>query len=245
LYSQTITLKFIIMRDFISIGDGIELVDGSIVDLQERHYFKKDEIKNTSSKIIEYKTIDNNGLERFWVATKDAELLSDDERHEILDYCLGINNYDSDEIVNYKDLFLHSKFIKEIDNSEKLAKELALLTLLISNEDLFNLSKIDAFDKDYAVAKFFIKVFGLDNSQWDNFCYESYVSAFANRQVNSRRLRESFNYFYEVDINNSKYSDNELNVLFDLLIENKNDEKYIFEKELRAYEMDRNVNSKF
>ena len=93
--------------NFECIHDEIELVTGGVVSLYERHYFIGKE------KTIEYKTIDRNGNERHWVATKDPEKLTDDERRRVLDYCLGV--YHEDEIVNYTDLFLQGEFIKEIN----------------------------------------------------------------------------------------------------------------------------------
>ncbi len=77
------------------------------VDLFERHYFRDGE------KVVEYKTVRaSDGQTRYWVATKDPEDLTDEERHRVLRYCLS--SFNDDEIVNYKDLFIQSEFIKEV-----------------------------------------------------------------------------------------------------------------------------------
>ena len=91
------------MTKFEQINDSIELSDGRLVDLYERHWFDGDEKK------IEYKTIDEDGKSDYYVATKDPENLTKEERHEVLDYCLA--TFDDDEGVNYSDLFIHGKFI--------------------------------------------------------------------------------------------------------------------------------------
>ena len=85
----------------------IELADQptGAVSLYERHYF----INKT--KVVQYRTEDENGSHRYWEATRDPETLTNEERHKILEYCLS--SFDDDEIVNYHDLFLHGEFIKE------------------------------------------------------------------------------------------------------------------------------------
>lgn len=86
------------------LSDSVELADRRTVTLMERHYFNDDQ------KIIEYATIDENGNTDYWVATKDPEKLSREERHRVLNYSLS--SFDDDEIVNYLDLFLQGEFIE-------------------------------------------------------------------------------------------------------------------------------------
>lgn len=97
-------MEYEILSDQVELNDEKE---GTVV-LSERHYFKD------GKKIIEYKTEGEDGNIRHWEAIKDPELLTDEERHEILDYALGKGGYQADEIVNYYDLFMHSKFVVEI-----------------------------------------------------------------------------------------------------------------------------------
>ena len=68
--------------------------------------------KNTSES-VEYITENLEGKLRFFKSTVHPENLTDEQRHDILNYCLS--SFDKDEIVNYNDLFLHFGFIEEVE----------------------------------------------------------------------------------------------------------------------------------
>jgi len=97
-------MEYTILSTEIELSDELE----GVVSLFEKHNFVG------GVKEVKYYTLNDKGVKRFWEATKDPEALTEDERHRILDYCLGKGGYDSNEIVNYHDLFLQSEFIKEI-----------------------------------------------------------------------------------------------------------------------------------
>jgi hypothetical protein len=95
-------------KQFKLINTDIELFNtGKTVDLYEQHHFED------GKKVVKYMTEDLDGNRRYFEATRDPELLRDEERNAILDYCIG--EHHDDEIVNYSDLFLHGEFIKEIN----------------------------------------------------------------------------------------------------------------------------------
>ena len=95
------------MEEFEILSDCVELrPNGEEAVLYERHYFKE------GSKVIEYYSKDSTGAIRNYVATKDPEKLTVEERHRVLDYTLP--KHDEDEIVNYLDLFLQGEFIEEL-----------------------------------------------------------------------------------------------------------------------------------
>jgi hypothetical protein len=94
------------MKDFELIRTDVELFDtDTTADLYERHYFED------GKKVVKYITEDLSGNKRYFEATKDPELLTDEERRRVLEYCLG--SFEHDEIVNYIDLFLQGEFIRE------------------------------------------------------------------------------------------------------------------------------------
>lgn len=96
--------------DYNILGTDIELIDSDdSVTLSERHYFNENK-----QMVIEYQTEDSKGNVRQFMATKTPENLSPDERYKVLDYCLGLGNYDDNEIVTSLDLFLQFELIKEI-----------------------------------------------------------------------------------------------------------------------------------
>lgn len=77
-------------------------------EVESKLYVNWDENK------VFYITTDLNGENhQYFESTKHPENLTNEERFRVLDYCLGNNNYDKDEIVNYNDLFLQSEFIKQ------------------------------------------------------------------------------------------------------------------------------------
>lgn len=67
---------------------------------------------NWDNNQVRYITTDqDNTNHKCFVLTKHPEKLTDEERHRVLEYCLG--TFEKDEIVNYNDLFLQSEFIEE------------------------------------------------------------------------------------------------------------------------------------
>lgn len=53
----------------------------------------------------------SGGNHRYFESIVHPENLSREQRHRVLNYCLGA--FHEDEIVNYNDLFLQGEFIKE------------------------------------------------------------------------------------------------------------------------------------
>ena len=77
-----------------------------------------------NNKTVKYITTDKDGSDHhYFESTKHPEKLTEEERHRVLEYCLG--KFYKDEIVNYRDLFLQGEFIKEsnIPKNYKLTKE--------------------------------------------------------------------------------------------------------------------------
>ena len=61
---------------------------------------------------VRYITTDLNGNNhQYFKSVKHPQHLTEDERHRVLRYCLS--TFNSDEIVNYNDLFLQNEFIVE------------------------------------------------------------------------------------------------------------------------------------
>lgn len=96
------------MKTYNLLATDVETSTSDSVSVYERHGFENSEF------YLEYLTTDNQtGEQKYYTSTVNPETLTDDQRHEILDYCLGVRMYDKDEIVNYLDLFLHGGYIKE------------------------------------------------------------------------------------------------------------------------------------
>lgn len=99
-------------RDWYLLSTDIETKESDSVHVWEKHGFN---IKGEYYLIFithDYKT----EATKVYEATVDPEKMTDVQRKEVLDYTLGSGNYEDDEIVNYLDLFLHRRYLKEVEN---------------------------------------------------------------------------------------------------------------------------------
>src|SRR5690606_7195220 len=99
------------MKTFELIATGIETPESNSVKVYERHGFDEN-----GDFYLEYMTVDDlSGEKTYYISEINPEKLTDDQRFEILDYCLGEGSYHRDEIVNYLDLFITGKYLRKIN----------------------------------------------------------------------------------------------------------------------------------
>jgi len=68
---------------------------------------------NSDTKTIRYITTSLDGdNHRYYESDMHPSELTDKQRHEILNYCLS--SFDSEEVVNFNDLFMHHEYIAEL-----------------------------------------------------------------------------------------------------------------------------------
>lgn len=98
------------MKTFELIATGIETPESDSVQVYERHGFDEN-----GDFYLEYMTVDDASNEKtYYISEVNPEKLTDGQRFEVLNYCLGEGNYHKGEIVNYLDLFLHGKYLRKI-----------------------------------------------------------------------------------------------------------------------------------
>ena len=153
--------KFNTIFDFLDVYGHQEVSDVLKLNL----YYIGDKIEmedeNDTCRVICFPI--GNGIGRYYTDsgrvfenTLNIETLTDDQRCEILTYNLG-RNFDKDEIVNWRDLFMHSKFLKELPTYEEMLDRIKSY----SQED-DDLSKIDFDSLDEEDVIYYFKKY-LDN----------------------------------------------------------------------------------
>jgi hypothetical protein len=68
---------------------------------------------NSDNKTVRYITTSLDGdNHQYYESDMHPSELTDKQRHEILNYCLS--SFDSEEVVNFNDLFMHHEYISEL-----------------------------------------------------------------------------------------------------------------------------------
>ena len=72
---------------------------------------------NSDNKTVSYITTSLDGdNHQYYESDMHPSELTDKQRHEILNYCLS--SFDSEEVVNFNDLFMHHEYISELSLPE-------------------------------------------------------------------------------------------------------------------------------
>ena len=109
--------------------------------------------------------------------------ISAEKRKEILDFCLGVDNYDKNEKLSFSDIFLHGEFITSLNTDKDKncnVSYYAEITKSVFNSLLISEQIIKPYqvEKRESYCKMYYNVLGVELLQIDNyngFCTQYYI----------------------------------------------------------------------